>query len=520
MSESAVREVSRGSFYLGLEQLTMMVGGVIYSMIILRMLGPATYAVLSIGQAAIGLASVLTTNIESYLERFVAELDARGMAGALRPLVRKVLTTKSLLAIGAGLMVVLLAGPIAGAYGYRDLRRLLPALAPLILLEGLYWVLRVTLFGLRRYRSIWIVAAANNLLKLIIVFALWRMNEGVVTLVVGIVAVQIVTVAGQMVLVLRFLPKGSSGADAVPSQRRIWKYVLPLLGANVFYLSGVKLNVLLLGALMPAREVGLASFALLTVERFIALAKAVPDALLPTLSRLRGEGREESIERVVTQGFRVVAALSVIMMAGIFLLAREAVWITGGQEFLGAIVPLQVLALVPLFRTTQQPLNMSLLTYERTRTVFWLAGLKFAVEPIAYLFLIRPFGVSGVALSNLLSSVIVFGPTSFIADRLFPKTTGARRRSCLTAWGIGTVVVIAGVAAHRLSEPWPGLLVRIGILIATFTAILLVGRMMSGDDLRRLASVRQGGRAERILLATAGWLDRGRGPTRRVAGNP
>jgi O-antigen/teichoic acid export membrane protein len=511
VSKSTVREVSRGGFYLGLEQLTMIVGGVLYSIVVLRMLGPATYGILNLGQAAIGLAGVLTTNVESYLERFVAEFDARGMGRVLRPLVRKILTVKTLLAIAAGVLIVLLADPIATAYGYRDLRRLLPVLAPLVLLEGAYMVLRTTLFGLQRFRSIWIIALANNFLKLVIVVALWRMHEGVVALVAGIVLVQSLTVAALAVLCIRFLPRETAPATEVPTHRKIWGYVLPLFGARAFFLSGQHLNRLILGALLSASELGLASFALMTLERFIALAGSVSNALLPTLSRLRGEGRNESIEQVVTQGYRLVAGLSAAMTVGIFCLAREITLITGGREFAGAILPLQVLALIPLFRTLQQPVNMSFYTYEKTRTVFWLAGLKFAVEPALYPLLIPRFGIAGVALASLLSSVAVFGPTLAIGDRLFPRTALVRRHVTLTAWAISGAIVIAGFAAGRLPEPWPGLAARGLVLIAGVAAIVLLGRMICGDDLRRLAEASRRARTGRLLQATAGILDRVQG---------
>ncbi|MDM7917080.1 MAG: oligosaccharide flippase family protein, partial [Candidatus Eisenbacteria bacterium] len=388
MTKSTVREVSRGSLYLGLEQLTSVFGGVLYSIMVLRMLGPSTYGVLNLGQAAIGLAGALTTNIETYLERFVAELHARGKGGSLRRLVAKVLGLKTVLALIAGILVALLADAIAGLYGYRDLRRLLPVLAPLIFLEAASYGLRQTLFGLQRFRSIWLVALGNNLLKLVLVFALWSMKEGVVALVAAIVVVQIMTVLVQILLVLRFLPPTSGPADEVPTYRRIWAYVLPLYGGRIFFLSGQHLNRLILGALLSAHQLGLVSFALLTIERFIALAGAVPNALLPALSRLKGEGKDEAIEQVVTEGYRVVAAVSVVLTIGIFALAREVTLITGGPEFLPALIPLQVLALVPLFRTMQQPLNMGFYTYERTHVVFWLALLKFVVEPALYPLLI------------------------------------------------------------------------------------------------------------------------------------
>ncbi len=508
-----MREVSRGSFYLGLEQLTMIVGGIFYSIVVLRMLGPATYGILNLGQAAIGLAGVLTTNVETYLERFVGELETRGAGRVLRPLVRKVVVLKGGLALAAGILVVSLADPLATAYGYRDLRRLLPALAPLVLLEGMSYALRVTLFGLQRFRSIWIVALANNLLKLVIVIVLWRLQEGVVALVMGIVLVQFLTVIGLAALVLRFLPEGSADPAEVPGQRKIWRYVLPLLGARAFFLSGQHLNRLILGVLMPARELGIASFALMTIERFISLVAAVPNSLLPALSRLKGAGHDETIDRVVTEGYRLVAALSVLLMSATFCLAREAVWITGGTEYLSAVLPLEILALTPLFRTMQQPLNMSFYTYEKTRTVFWLAGLKFAVEPLFYPLLIPRFGVAGVALANLLSCVAVFGPSARIADRLFPGTAAARWKATWTAWSIAAAVAGAGWIAHRAGEPWPGIAVRLGILLASTVAVVTLGRLVRGDDLRQLAEASRRPRAERILRAAAIGIDRlQRGP--------
>lgn len=508
MNRSAVREVSRGSFYLGLEQVTMLVGGVLYSIVVLRMLGPATYGVLNLGQAAIGLASVLTTNIETYLERFVGEFDAGGKGHILRPLLRKILAVKGVLAITSGLLVVLLADWIATAYGYRDLRRLLPALAPLIFLEAMTYALRVVLFGLQRFRSIWFVSLGNNLIKLAVVFALWRLQEGVVALVSGIVLVQLVTAVGLALLILRFLPPSGGSAEEVPGARRIWEYVLPLFGARAFFLSGQHLNRLILGALLSAHQLGIASFALMTIERFIALAQAVPSALLPTLSRLKGRNDDRSIEQVVTEGYRLVAALAFLLTAGVYALAREAVWVTGGREFLEAIIPLQILALTPLFRTMQQPLSMGFYTYERTRTVFWLAGIKFAIEPLAYPLLIPRFGIIGVAIANLLACIAVFGPSVRMADGMFPATAPARRAATLRAWSVSLAVLVPLWLLRKAEEPWPGMALRIGVLLVAGALALLRGGLVRPEDLRRFGEASRRPLVARTSAALAGLLAR------------
>ena len=383
----------------------------------------------------------------------------------------------------------------------------MPALAPLIFLEGATLVLRYTLFGLQRFRLIWLVALGNNLLKLAVVFTLWQLGEGVVALVAGIVAVQCVTIVGLGILVLRALPKRSGDAADVPTYRRIWSYVIPLFGARIFFLSGQHLNRLILGALLPAHQLGLVSFALMTIERFIGLAAAVANSLLPALSRLRGEGRDASIEQVVNEGYRLVTALAVVLMTAIICLARETVLITGGNDFIAAILPLQILALVPLFRTIQQPLTMSFYTFEKTRAVFWLAGLKFIVEPIAYPLLIPHFGISGVALASLLSSVVVFGPALRVAGRLFPDTRTQRRKGVMLAWAIGGLIFAAGIAINRITDSWSGLPVRIAFLVAGIVIVLLF-RLISGNDLRKLGGAVQRPRVERILQRLASLIDR------------
>jgi len=200
--------------------------------------------------------------------------------------------------------------------------------------------------------------------------------------------------------------------------------------------------------------------------------------------------------------------MALLLMAGTYCLARETVWITGGGEFLPAVVPLQILALTPLFRTMQQPLTMCFYTYERTKIVFWLAAIKFAVEPLAYPLLIPRLGVSGAALASLLSSVVVFGPSVYLADRILPQTASLRHRATAIVWSIGVFVAIAGWFAGRIRPYWPDLAARLLLTAAALAAILFLGRLIRGDDLRRFAEASRRGRVARLMGPVAGWLDR------------
>ena len=108
MERSAVRDISRGSLFLGLEQVTLFVFGTLYFMAVVRLLGPSFYGILALGLAVAGLAGIATLNLETYLDRFVPELHATGRSRALKGLLLKILAVKGSTGIVASLVVVLL----------------------------------------------------------------------------------------------------------------------------------------------------------------------------------------------------------------------------------------------------------------------------------------------------------------------------------------------------------------------------------------------------------------------------
>src|SRR5215510_1826182 len=70
--------VSRGGFYITVEQMAGLVSGIVYTVVVLRWLGPYAYGVLALAMALAGLATIGAGNFEMFLERYAAEYQARG----------------------------------------------------------------------------------------------------------------------------------------------------------------------------------------------------------------------------------------------------------------------------------------------------------------------------------------------------------------------------------------------------------------------------------------------------------
>jgi len=489
VERSAVRDISRGSLYLGLEQITQVLFGTLYSMAILRLLGPPLYGILALGLAVAGLAGIATLNLETYLERFVAEIHGSGRSRILASLVGKIFAVKGVLALIASFAVVFLAGTLADLYKKPGLAAVLPAVAWMVLLEASFLTFRSALFGLQRFRTIWILALVNNVIKMVMVGLVALLGAGIVGLawgLIGVVGITTILAGGILIRVLRSETAGSEG-DAAPGFPQIWTYVLPLLGARSFFLAGQHLNKVILGAFLGARELGLISFALVTAERFVGFAHALPLSFLPSMSRLKGLGDHAGIERILAAGFRVTSALALVLATGLLTLGREIIVILGGFEYLPVLPAFQILALVYLFRTLSQPLTMTFYTFERTKVVFWLALLKLVVELGLYPVLIPVMGITGVAVAVIASALAGLLPSLAVVNGIFPSTAASRQSVVLRVWLVGGLLIGCAAAAQSFVPlVWPSLIVRLNVLLLGLPAGIILSRLIRSEDFARL----------------------------------
>ena len=114
-----LKNVSRGSFFLTVESLAAVVSGLLYSVFVLRWLGPSWFGILSLALSIVGLASVFTGNFEVYLERFAAEYETRGQHQRLVRVHLWALAVKAVLGLLAGVVLYYLIPWIGRQYGFE-----------------------------------------------------------------------------------------------------------------------------------------------------------------------------------------------------------------------------------------------------------------------------------------------------------------------------------------------------------------------------------------------------------------
>ncbi len=498
-----LKNVGRGSFYLTVESLTGLLAGLLYSVVVLRWLGPGWFGILSLALSVVGLASVFTGNFELYLERHAAEYEARGQYRLLLRVHLWALALKAVLGFLAGYAVYMLVPWIGAQYGFEKLGLLVTLLLALVVFDGFNATARATLYGLQQFNWIAALALFHNAVKMVAVVILWQIGRGPTSLALTLSGLAIVSGLLATVIAIAITVRRAAhlkattpeldaaqdvGAGALVGD--MVRYCAPLLGARAAFISGQNLSKVVLGKFFPPEALGLFSFAFQTVERFVGLVFAIPSSLLPSLTQLVARAEPDRLRRLLDKGFRLVATLGCVLSVSLFVFAEEITHILGGERYLPAVGILRVLALVPLARTAQQPLTMGFYALRRTGAVLGLALGKFGIEMGSYFLLIPVLGLAGAAWANLAGAVGSF--LGALALTAIVLADGGRHRWAVMAKASALVAlgVVAGLVLSGLSWDWRGVFaLKLLLVVPLLVLAVLLLDLVTRDDLERAQAV-------------------------------
>jgi O-antigen/teichoic acid export membrane protein len=497
------QHVTRGAFFLAVEKTAALLSGMLYFALMLRWLGPTNYGILTLALAIIGLATISTGNLEAFLERFAAEYQAHRRFDLLYRAHALAVGIKVALGLLASLALLPLAPMLAAQFDMPQLAVLVPILTWMVATDGLQTTGRSLLFGLQRYEWVSGLSLAFHLAKTVLVGLLWWNRQGLVSLAIGLSALAVIqaictSIAG-WVLAHRTVAIAVAGAGDEPLPEptpghpllsQMLGYCLPLLGARAAFLSGQNLGKVLLAKVMDAAQLGWFTFAFQTVERFVELVYALPSALLPSLTHLVAREERERLGYIFDQAFRLVQVAACVLAWALFAFAPEITLWVGSPLFLPSVGMLQVLALVPITRTAQQPLTMLFQATRRPGIVLTLATLKLGVELACYLAIVPRLGGLGAAWANLAGAVASYAMALAFTATILPETatqrTGVVARALVVAAPMLFLAWLLLAPAERGS--W-SLVARLLLALPGVFALFAL-RLVTRYDLEKLSGLR------------------------------
>ncbi len=486
-------DISRGAFWLALDKLVVVVVGTLYLALMLRWMGPTKLGIITLAFAFAGFAAIATGNLEMWFERYAAEHEMRGTLRTLRRGYLLAMATKLGLGLAAGVALVLAAPWLSATYGMPELREVLPLLSLTVVFDGPFTVGRATLYGLRQYRRIALLSVPFQIVRVIAVALLWRFERGLFELVVlhTVLAVgQGIATALVPAWMMRRVtdPPGSYDVGAATQLRGMLRYCLPLLGARATFMSGQNLGKIVLGKLFTATELGYFSFAFQTVERFVELVHTLPSALLPVFTRLVTHGERARLRHVFDQSHRLVQVVACALSFVLFVFAHEITVLVAGRLFEPAAPLLRILALVPVVRTSQQPLTMLFQAMRRPEVVLGLALVKFAAEFGCYFLLVGSLGPAGAGWANLAGAIASYVCALAVLGGLLPEGGDARVRAFSRSLALLVPLLLLALVVEG-ALPWAqSLAARLGLAVVAVVGVFALG-LVNRYDLDQLSSI-------------------------------
>lgn len=384
------------------------------TVVLARALGIAGFGIYSYALALVSLLSVPAQfGTGTVLTRFCASYESTEQYGRLKGLLRwaNTVVLRSSLLFGAGAAVVLALFPGLLPEGDHRAVWLALMLLPLVSLGDLR---AASLTGLHQY---WKGQVPEMIVRpggvLLMVGAVWLLRPDASftpaeTMTYYLCATLAAFSVGAWWL-WRSLPAAVHDAEPeteIPVWRRAGQ-VLTITRGGAVILS--RIDMIFLGALAGSAAAGVyrAASALASLIAFGLLAVNVVAA--PNFSRLSAEADRGELVRTLALATKLALACALPIIAVMIVFGRDIITAVYGKEFVGAYVPLVILAVGQFVNAATGPVGplLAMTGQEKWNMVSALTAVVVSVP--AYFVLVPPYGAIGAASASTLGLVVLYG---------------------------------------------------------------------------------------------------------------
>lgn len=310
--------------------------GIVQSVIVIRLLGPAGWGLVGLVMSIGGLVGVTQhLGVVDGAIREIAVLKNRREIGKVfwvSHLVRQIVTLPLTVALIMG------AGIIANKIYHRpEITLYIQVFAASLILQGFQDVLGATLTGIKKFTALYavqIVTAAINIA--VFGYLTWQFKISGFFWAVIITTAIMVFLYGIIVLAyLRSDLRLPNWFDIKRYTKRVMRVGAYMYLSRIFFVIWQRLPLLLMGGILAADELGYFNTALTFGSKLTIVAMALSEVNLSWMSSLY-ESRREEFRRVVTRNMQRVLLLMMGMALTLVYFAPEIVRYVIGPEFLPA----------------------------------------------------------------------------------------------------------------------------------------------------------------------------------------
>lgn len=168
------------------------------------------------------------------------------------------------------------------------------------------------------------------------------------------------------------------------------------------------LDMVMLGFMKTDADVGYYNAAIKVKAVLVSVVTSLGTVLLPRLSFYIEKGEKEAFQKTVVKAFHFVMAAGSALMIFFIIFAKESILILSREEFLPAVLPMQILMFTLLFIGLSNITGIQILTPTGRENIVLKSIIAGAgVDFILNLVLIPKFASSGAAFATAVAEAIV-----------------------------------------------------------------------------------------------------------------
>jgi O-antigen/teichoic acid export membrane protein len=381
---------------------------------LLHKLGTVDYGLWVLIGSVVAYGSLLNLGIGGAIIKYVAEYRARGESEQARSLIATALCLYTVL----GVIVIILSIILALIFPYLfhvPLEKESTA-TWLVLLMGVGVGISIpcstpgaVLQGLQRYDIVSALSVIGALLSATLTVTVLLLGGGVLGIVAISIPVMLIMQVPHVWFIQRVAPKFQLGWEGAKRS-----FIRPVLAFSsslfVLHMAGqlqTKTDEIVIGAFLPVKVITPYAIARTLSEVVLVLTNQFMRVLLPLASELHAEKDQDRLRALYLTGTRLALGIALLIGCPLIIL-RESIltlWVGTAYAEYGHLV--LILACTCLIETSQWPAGLILQGMARHRLMAAMAicsGLGNLALSVA---LVRPLGLTGVALGTLIPTTVV-----------------------------------------------------------------------------------------------------------------
>lgn len=443
-------------------QVVSVVSGAILTVALARLLSPDEYGLLYLAISVFSTIMLFSKlGIAKSTARYVAEYKETN-PGQLRPILRfGILLNLGTITV---VSVVLL-------FTYEYIARLIgePDLAPFLFL-GVFFIafgslltyVRVILQGFEAIEATAALRVIDRGSRLVFTLGLLVLGYGAIGALVGYILAQLLAVLVGVVYLYRRYYWGFTEEVVEPGlRRRLAEYAVPLTVTNTADVIDKRIDTILVGFFIGPIAVAYYTIGKQVVEFIGTPMSALGFTLSPTYEAQRAKGNTGTAARIFEEALSHGLLFYIPAAAGLILVARPLVELVFGNEYLGAITVVQVLAVYAVLQSITKVTSNGLDYLGRARERAIVKGISAVLNVVLNVVFIPWIGVVGAAIATVITYSMYTLANVYIIHTEFDLRVRAILRH---VGGVFLITGIMSVVVMLLLDYITGFLTLFGVI--------------------------------------------------------